>query len=578
MRNIKYAIGTLAGVLAISASAVPSEERLRSATLEYVRNGSETDGIAKFTEYLSGQMGSTSMVSTRDLEGLAVVADCIRFLGLSKDAALSDDAAEWILGSPERLHLLVDTIDPQDRKAQCLQIMDRLHAHDPRGSDDFYELILSIALVMDRPPKRPLHGQMGRKVFKTPAGPLERYDYFKALYTGGAAKVAYEKLDVSELLFVVHVPVPLAELEWVRRNVDGSLSDWAEKYSGIVYDKERLRCSQYQWPDGTYSLAAIREKGGICVDQAYYSVLTARAYGIPAIYFHGSGKSSNHAWFGYMKAPGKWILDVGRYKDSKYTTGYAVNPQTWKIVTDHDMKFFSEDSAHADGFERANKSVSIAEVLMEIHPEIALRCAVDARQRVKRYLCPWEIELQILLEGRNGDELIRFFKEQKKVFGEYPDILAASANCIEPVLREQGRTADADRLMRDLAGVVDDDRDDLAQAFEFGEIERMMKSSDPKKVRKKMEQLLNDQKEGGNKVFWLIEKYANFTVDSGQEHEAAKFLSNYVEKLRFNNKFPATYERRLLMCLYTLYEKDGNERKSKEVRQRLESLGFRIGS
>jgi len=577
VRKAKYAVLVLAGLLALPAPAVPTGESLRAATLEYVRNGSEAEGIARFSDYLGRKMGAGLLVSTRDLAGFAAVADCIRFLEISKEAAPADDVADWVLGSQERLHLLVDTIAPQDRESRCLQIMDRLHAHD--STDGFYKLALAIALVMDCPLFRlPLHGQMGRRgVPGKVAGPVECYDYFKALYSGGKAKMDYGRLGVPELLFVVDVPVPIAELEWVLENEDGTLSDWAGKYGGIVYDKERLRCSQYQWPGGDYTLSAIREKGGICVDQAYYAVMSARAYGIPAIYFHGSGKSANHAWFGYMKAPGKWALDVGRYKGGEYTTGYAVNPQTGERVIDHDMEFICEGARCSPEFPQASAYASVAGVLEESHPDVALRCAVAARKRMKRYLRPWETELRILLKRRDGDGLVRFFKEQKKAFGEYPDILAASADCIGPVLRGMGRDGDADRLVRDLAGAVDDDRDDLAQAFGIGEIERIMKSGDPKRARKKMEQLLNDQKEGGNKVFGIVELYAKFAVESGQEHEAARFLSDYIGELRYENRFPATYERRLLVCLYAVYEKDGNKRKATEVRRQLESLGFKVG-
>ena len=564
-------------LMAVSVQAVPSSEQLRSATLEHVRNGTEEAGMAGFTDYLGDQLSATKQVTTRDLTKLAVVAECVRFMALSSKIHPPVSVAEWILDSGERLHLFVDTLDPKDKGRQCMEIMDRLRAHDPAGCDEFYRLILAISVVMDRSAQPPVHRQMGKKLLPNASAPVERYDYFKALYAGGDAKIGYGMLGVSELLFVVHVPMPASELDWVRKNVDGSLSDWGERYSEIAYDHERLKSSRYSWDKGLYSLAGIKRKGGICVDQAYYAVMTARAYGIPAIYFHGSGKSSNHAWFAFMKAPGKWVLDVGRYKNSDYTTGYARNPQTGEGMTDHDVEYAYERSLHSAGFARAGEYVSIAEVLQESHPEIAVRCAKNARQRVKRYLRPWEIELRIHLKENDCDELLRFFYEQKKVFGEYPDILAETAKEIEPLLRRAERSGEADKLMRAAAGTADGDRDDLAQFFEFGKIERLMESGETKKARKKMEQLLDDQKEGGNKVFWLVEKYAKFAVESGQEREAAKFLSGYVEELRFNNDFPATYEKRLLMSLYTVCKGAGDTRKANTVRRQLESLGVQVG-
>ena len=339
IRNTKYAIGALAGVLVLSVQAVPSEERLRETALEHIRSETEEAGMAEFTDYLGGQLSATTRVPTRDLTKLAVVAECVRFMKLSDEDRPTDAVAEWILGSGERLHLFIDMLEPEDRGGRCMEIMDRLHKHDPAECDAFYELILAIALVMDRPAVQPMHRQMGKDLLPHTPDPVERYDYFKALYADGDAKIEYGELGASDLLFVVHVPVPASELEWVRNHVDGSLADWAEKYSSIAYDNDRMKSSRYQWDAGPYSLAGIQEAGGICVDQAYYAVLTARAYGIPAIYFHGSGNSGNHAWFAFMSKPGEWELDVGRYKNSEYTTGYAVNPQTGEDMTDHDVKY-----------------------------------------------------------------------------------------------------------------------------------------------------------------------------------------------------------------------------------------------
>lgn len=569
----------MAGLLClsvVSVQAVPSAEQLRTATLEHVRNGTEEAGIAEFTDYLGGQLAATTRVSTRNLTRLTVVADCIRFMKLSDEAHPSDVVAEWILGSEARLHLLVDMLEPQDQKEKCLQIMDSLRAHDPEGCGEFYELILAIALVMDRPAEKPMHWQMGEELLSYTPDPVERYDYFKALYAGGDAKADYEKLGASELLFVVHVPVPVSEMEWVRKNVDGSLDDWGEKYSDIVYDDARLRSSRYSWDDGPYSLAAIRRCGGICVDQAYYAVMTARAYGIPAIYFRGAGKSSGHAWFAFMRAPGKWVLDVGRYKNEEYTTGHAVNPQTWESMTDHDVEYACERSLHSGDFVQASEYVSISEVLLESNPRIAARCAKNARQRVKRYLRPWEIEQQTLISERDCNELLAFFREQKDAFRRYPDILTESAKAIEVVLREEGRIKEADKLMRNLSGVVDDDRDDLANQFEFERIERIIESGDMKKARREMEQLLDDQKDGGNKIFWLVKKYSELTVESGQAHEAAKFLADYVEELRSKWNFSPSYEQRLLMCLHAVYESDGNAKEASKIKRRIDSLERRI--
>jgi hypothetical protein len=561
-------------LLAQSLPAEPVAEQLRSVALEHVRNGTQGEGMARITGYLSRQLNATTRVSTRELGQMAVAADCVRFLQLSQQAKPTDATAAWILGSGERLHVLIDTLDPLDKIAPCMEIMDRLRAHDPAGCDEYYELILAIAVVLDRPGKSPMHGQMGKEIMPYDNNPVESYDYFKALYAGGKAKIVYGKLGASELVFVVHTPVPISELEWACDNVDESLSGWGSTYSDIEYDHARLQGSRFSWDNGLYTLGAIQRLGGICVDQAYYAVMTARAHGIPAIYFHGSGKSANHAWFAFMKGPGDWVLDVGRYQGDDYTTGYAVDPQTRRTMTDHDVEYACERSLHSADFVQASAYTSIAEALIKSDPENALRCARLARQLVKRHLRPWEIELQLLIARNDLDGLVELFDEKKSAFQKYPDILAQSAKEIEALLRKAGRSDDADRLMRNLNARVANDRDDLKRSFESERIDRIAATGDTKKARKELEQLLDDQKDGGNKAFALIRDYIELTQKSGQTHEAAKFLGDYIADLLKENEFPPGYEQGLLSSLHTVYINDGDTKEAAKLMKRIERLEY----
>ncbi len=568
----KWVLGVF--LMGVGAYAEPSSEQIRRATLDYILERNQTEGVGEITGYISRRLGEVSRVSTRELGSLAVAAECVRFMQLSQKVHPSDAASEWILGSGKRLHLFIDTLDPRDKIGPCLKIIDQLHAYDPEGSDEYYELILALAVVLDRPGRSPMHGQMGKETLSYNNNVIERYDYFKALYASREAKFDLNKLGAAELVFVVHTPVPLSELEWASQHVDGSLSGWGEKYSDIEYDHARLDSSRYAWDNGLYTLQKIQHQGGICVDQAYYAVLTARAHGIPSIYFHGSGKSANHAWFGYMKAPGDWLLDVGRYKDSEYTTGYAVNPQTRRTMTDHDVEYACERSLHSAAFVQASAYTVIAEALVGTDPENVLRCARQARQLVKRHLRPWKIEQQLLIERNDLDGLMELFGEKRDAFRKYPDILTQSAKEIETLLRKAGRDEDANRLMRSLNAGVDDGRDDLKRSFEEERIERIAATGDMKKARKELEQLLDDHKTGGNKVFSLVRSYIKLTEKSGQTHEAAKFMEGYIEGLLEENNFPPGYEQGLLKSLHAVYMNDSDTKEAAKVMKQIERLKY----
>ncbi len=560
-------------ILIAGTQAALSPEDVRTATLDYILKGQQKDGIETMSAYLSRRLDKVLRVPTRELEQLAAVADCVHFMHLSQTARITPETIAWILGSGERLRLVVDMLKPQDKAVSCMEIIDELRTHDPAGCAAYFNLILAISVVMDRPGHSKMHGQMGQDLLPVENNPTKIYDYFKALYSSSDAKMDYRELGPEELVFVV-VPAPLSELEWTRKNVEGSLGQWDKKYQRIRYDFARLNESRFSWDYGTYTLGDIQRRGGICVDQAYYSVVTARAYGIPAIYFHGSGKSANHAWFAFMKGRGDWVLDVGRYQGEEYTTGYAVNPQTHKSMTDHDVEYTCERSLHSDQGAKASAYTSLAKILRKHDPDNALRCAKRATELVKRAMVPWEIERTLLAEQKDYDGLVELFSEMKDVFRKYPDILISSASQIEGELRRAGMNAEADRLLRSAAGVVGDDRDDLARSFENQRIKQITASGDMKKARKEMEQMLDDQQDQGNKVFPLIRSYIKLTSESKQTHEAARFLDGYIDGLLSKYHFPPAYEEKLLMLLLRVLEEDGLTRDAEQLRKRIERMRY----
>ena len=113
--------------------AAPTPDKLRDAALGHIRAGTQKEGIAEFTKYLSKQLDAVSRIPSRELEPMAAAAECVRFMQLSLKAKPTDETAAWILASGARLDGVVNTIAPEDRLARVLAIMDRLRAHDPVG-------------------------------------------------------------------------------------------------------------------------------------------------------------------------------------------------------------------------------------------------------------------------------------------------------------------------------------------------------------------------------------------------------------------------------------------------------------
>ena len=412
---------------------------------------------------------------------------------------------------------------------------------------------------------------MGKEPLPYKPALMERYDYFKELYASDTAKLPYQELAVRDLIFVVDTPVPLSELQWARENVNESLEGWGDQFDGIIYDSSRISASQYQWPKGVYTLASIQKNGGICVDQGYYALLTARAFGIPAVTFHAAGKSGSHLWFSYMRLPGEWALNVGRYESEAYTTGWTINPQINEEITDHDISYAAVRGQDKDRMEKSDCYVTIAQTLIN-DPDNVGDCLEQARKIDPLNLQAWQIEMDLLIADKNSRDLLHLFDELRDAFKDYPDVVVDAAEQIGTVLVEAGMQDEAASLIRQTARNVDDGRDDLARFVGMDEIEALVKEGRIKRARRKMEDLLEEHIEDGRKTFSMIRWYLKTTKNTDQSKAVAKFLEEYIEEMMDSFYFSPAYRKYCLEFLLTAYEQADDEKGIAEIKGRLADL------
>lgn len=227
---------------------------------------------------------------------------------------------------------------------------------------EFLKLAIAIAVVQDQPaPSFWPHQQVNKKdVPRSVSSPAEDFARWVKAFREGRLRMDPRLLDVRDLKFVVDAPVEPSELDWVRNSPSVSRLDPARAFSSITYDKGRVAKDVYDWPWGPYTLSRIREHGGICVDQAYYASLSGKALGIPTIFFAGQGKDGGHAWIGFLKHPGDWNLDVGRYEDQNLATGMALDPQNWTPINDHDIELLTRHLGNRDPQDAARRDLVMA--------------------------------------------------------------------------------------------------------------------------------------------------------------------------------------------------------------------------
>jgi hypothetical protein len=551
--------------------SVCADEDLLLTQIQTSKNMTEVNKIVK--EIVVGNQYKTSIKSIesylhmqkianmRALPKMLIFADMAKFLKvMSLSNELSPEFILWLSETDRRTDLLY-SITPEDNLSEALSILNELYKHDSKEISKFWNLSLAIALVWDDE-KKLMHRQMGKDLLSYSWQINELYDYYKALYTRGA-KVSYSKLSIQDLIFVVGVNVPLEELYWARKNCDGSAKSWSKRYFEIKYNHVRLNASRYRWDQGTYTLANIKELGGICVDQAYYTVISARANGIPAMYFSGMGRSSTttgHAWAGVMKDGKTWDLEIGRYSQGNYGTGKARDPQTNQRLTDHQVDFKSNPLFTSDKHIQSLKLTSLAKYFLKLEKEdcaeyLYKKSLTYSKMNLKNYA-----GLKTIYSKReNPSQLIQVMKLEMNAFKKYDDFVYELGTELVDTLTKAGKTSEAKSLQKSLVRKVED-RYDLAESATQNMVTSLYNNGKAKEGRRAFERYIDDQPDFYNTLHSDLKLYYDLT----KEHDQAKYAVRFLKDMMKGNS-----ERKAVVqeFLYKAYIDLGDERNAKKLLQ-----------
>jgi len=570
-------LATLAERIRRNPSASARDGLFRQLVIESLAEGRTRDGLQSLAEFvgLGFSRNPKRELSNQQLDLLAHAADASVFLALAErqrgNTAYRREVLEWLVGDAERFELFLNTVSPEDDWRAMMHLLGQLHDHDPKQRDEYFQLILALAVVWDQP-RPPLHHQMGGKQLPYQPDIPALYEYFRDLYASRRAAMSYRDLSVTALTFVVDVPVPIEELHWIRKNEPPR--GWDKKYSDIVYSDRRLNARIYQWPHGPYSLAAIKQHGGICVDQGYYAVLAARAWGLPALLFTGDGRRGPHAWFGYMRGKTRWETEVGRYTYDKYAAGHAVEPQTNQPMSDHYVEYACDRTLAYDRYRGAARQARLGHVLAALgYPVAARQAAERSVAEAPLYEFGWQVLEQLLAREKASQELYNLLERKANTFRRYDEFVAVIRQRQAEVLRDMGENEKADRLIdRKARRMGRGDRDDLARFLTNEQIKAAYEKGDHAGALKRFEDLLRAQRHEGHKVFGLMEDYLALAAATDQSAEAAKFLGRFVNTLRGLYDRNKTNEHLFLNILAKAYEQAGDERNLARTRKQLEDL------
>jgi len=205
-------------------------------------------------------------------------------------------------------------------------------------------------------------------------------------------------------------------------------------------------------------------EGGICADQSYFATEVGKARGVPTLYFHGADNDSWHAWFGFLDGAQHWQVNAGRYGEQRFVTGFARDPQTWRELSDHEVRFLTERFHALPSFTPSRGHAEFAVEYLRIgDAQSAVRAARKAIGYERRNQVAWEVllaaERTLGLDVRQREATIH---DAMRAFENYPDLEAMYSNRLSSSLRARGETSAAEveeaRIVRKYQG----DRDDLS--------------------------------------------------------------------------------------------------------------------
>ncbi|MFT6863720.1 MAG: hypothetical protein ACJAVK_002281 [Akkermansiaceae bacterium] len=233
---------------------------------------------------------------------------------------------------------------------------------------------------------------------------------------------------------------------------------------GIEYVHDRLKTNTYNWPHASYALTEIKERGGICVDQASYTSQVAKAHGVPSMVVSGSGNNGNHAWVGFLDSRGRWDFTVGRYEESKFVTGNTYDPQTWLQPIDHELAMMSERFRTNPKFRISRiHTLFSEEYLRRNKVGEAIKAAQTAIESEERNYSAWEALIKAMKNSNAPvKEMDLIFEKGTKAFSRYADLEAGFLRRLASSYEEQDRIEEADKLRARIISRNRRERPDLA--------------------------------------------------------------------------------------------------------------------
>jgi hypothetical protein len=431
-------------------------------------------------------------------------------------------------GDEAFLRAFFANLSDRDCTPLVLRILQDIWSANPQKWPAYRNLAIALAVVRDqKPPIWWPHDQVQpSNIPSNTATPVEEFNFWVASNEGQKLYTDLRRLDPELLKFVIDAPVAQSELEWAQKNARFPRGDFGRAFSSINYRTDRLSSGALSWNEGAYTLAAIRDRGGICVDQAYFAMLSGKGRGLPTLFFTGQGKDGGHAWFGYLKNENRWDMDCGRYVNQNYAVGEALDPQTWLPINDHELASLAESFRRTPAYVASQADLAMARLFQNAGDNTRALAATDSAIGI----CPrndlaWQAKGDLLDTTRASVAAQRAFHEAAlKQFANNSDIKILHQRALAGLARSGGDESGAQQIESQIISQNRRSRSDLSVSAGADRLFALVKAGKLDEATAAYRDLLAriGRTSGGNFYYDIVAPFVRALAQSGDRAGAKR--------------------------------------------------------
>jgi len=365
------------------------------------------------------------------------------------------DFLRWLLFRNETMEELLLTLHPADDAGSVLSFLIETRKDNPANFEKYFSLVLACAVVFENPVAIPHPIGSDGYALEREVDPIKRYQWYIDKNEKGKLAAPVHRQNARDLIWVVCAPVSTSELEWAISKINGSRQNWGQNYGKVKYLMDRAvnRTNPYE----EYSFAEILKHGGICGDQTYFCVNTARAHGIPAMNLSGETNNGPHAWAGIKIDSREWTTGVGRV--GGVSKGQAPHPQTGKRITEQEVLLWNDRQHQSPGITlNVWRHLWLADLFSATDQDENSAETVRLANRLGPSFTETWHALYALLERRmkltgdpakpnNLEEWKTFASDMRREFKDNPRMVELAAKAEMEYIFPYGETGDATRTL-----------------------------------------------------------------------------------------------------------------------------------